>query len=92
MAKRKISRRTHPKARPAIAPSAANSTSDIERLPAYALVDTRTAALLLARTERTLEAWRLTGGGPTYCRIGRRVAYKIADLRAFIDARRVDAA
>src|SRR5690349_7999325 len=58
-------------------------------LPPFAVVTTKDAARLLGRSERVLEGWRLTGRGPAYCRIGKRIAYKIDDLRAFIDAHRV---
>jgi predicted DNA-binding transcriptional regulator AlpA len=35
---------------------------------------------------RTLQRWRLTGGGPTYHKLGRSVRYRRADVEAFIAA------
>lgn len=32
---------------------------------------------------------RVTGGGPPYLRVGRRVVYRWADVAAWLDARRV---
>ncbi|PJK29890.1 helix-turn-helix transcriptional regulator [Minwuia thermotolerans] len=42
------------------------------------------AATLLGVTPRTLKAWRATDFGPTPTRIGRRVAYRVGDVRAFL--------
>lgn len=33
---------------------------------------------------------RLTGGGPPYCKIGRRVAYDPRDVQAWLDAHKVN--
>ncbi len=38
-------------------------------------------------SERTLEGWRLRGGGPRYLKIGRRVVYRCRDLDAWLAAR-----
>lgn len=47
------------------------------------------AAYLLGNSERTLEAWRLHGGGPPFIALGRRtVRYRRGDLLAWIAARR----
>lgn len=37
---------------------------------------------------RTLERWRSTGKGPTYLRLGGRIAYALADVEAFETAGR----
>ena len=37
---------------------------------------------------RSLEKWRLTGGGPVYMRLGKRVVYDIADLDAWLASKR----
>ncbi|MDK9698228.1 MAG: helix-turn-helix domain-containing protein [Siculibacillus sp.] len=50
------------------------------------LMDEKAAATRLAISPRTLQAWRVTGGGPTYRKIGRRVRYAEADLAAFVEA------
>ena len=47
------------------------------------------AAHLLCVSHRTLEAYRLRGGGPPYIALGRRcVRYRRADLMTWIEARR----
>jgi excisionase family DNA binding protein len=37
-------------------------------------------------SRRTLQKWRLTGGGPKYLKIGRAVRYRLEDLDAFLTA------
>lgn len=57
---------------------------------AGALLDSEGAAALLGVSRRTLEAWRIRGGGPVYVRLGPgAVRYRPADLAAWIDARLV---
>jgi hypothetical protein len=47
------------------------------------------AAYLLGNSARTLEAWRLQGGGPPFIALGRRtVRYRRGDLLVWIAARR----
>lgn len=47
------------------------------------------AAYLTGCSGRTLEAWRLHGGGPPFIAIGRRaIRYRRRDLLDWIDARR----
>ena len=54
------------------------------------LVDSRTAAKLLAVSERTL--WSLTASGEVRCvRIGRAVRYAISDLSAYVERLRAAA-
>lgn len=50
------------------------------------LLDEKEAADRLGLSPRTLQAWRVSGGGPVYRKIGRRVAYAVPDLVAFVDA------
>jgi hypothetical protein len=50
-------------------------------------LDNREAAAFLRLSPRTLEKQRVTGGGPIYRKLGRRVVYAIADLEAWADAR-----
>lgn len=33
-----------------------------------------------------LELWRSAGGGPRFIKMGRKVLYRISDLREFLDA------
>ena len=47
------------------------------------------AAAYLGFAERTLEAWRNEGTGPSYYRIGRRIRYAAADLDEFLARGRV---
>jgi DNA-binding transcriptional MerR regulator len=46
------------------------------------------AAELLRAPVATLRYWRHLGTGPRSFRLGRRVLYRNADLRSWIDARR----
>jgi hypothetical protein len=51
-----------------------------------ALLTTQQASVFLSVSPRTLEDWRLRGGGPLFRRIGRRlVRYALNDLNAFIE-------
>ena len=51
------------------------------------LVNQERAAQLLGLSPRTMESWRLVGGGPVYIKVGRRVRYRRSDLEAWLDAR-----
>ena len=51
------------------------------------LLTQREAAAVLCLSERTLERLRVAGTGPRYVKLGRRVAYREADLEAWIAAR-----
>ena len=46
------------------------------------------AADYAGSTESTFEKLRLTGGGPRYIKIGRKVVYDPDDLDAWLDARK----
>lgn len=51
------------------------------------LVSSTEAADLLGLSPRTLERWRVTGGGPLFIKAGRKtIRYRPADLLAWIDA------
>ncbi len=39
---------------------------------------------------RTLQDWRVRRVGPAYVKLGKRVAYDVADLDAFVAAQRVE--
>jgi excisionase family DNA binding protein len=47
------------------------------------LTQTETAELLRL-SERTLERWRVIGGGPAYVKLGKRVLYPRAELDKWI--------
>ena len=46
------------------------------------------AAEYLGQSERTLERWRVTGAGPEYVKLGKRVFYTEAALSAFVERSR----
>ena len=47
------------------------------------------AASYTGVAESTLAKLRVTGGGPSYSKVGRLVLYDVGDLDAWLDARRV---
>ncbi|MDG4895821.1 helix-turn-helix domain-containing protein [Mesorhizobium sp. WSM4976] len=49
------------------------------------LLNTRFAAMFLSVKPKTLQNWRTRDGGPCFIRIGGTVAYRVSDLRAFIE-------
>lgn len=48
---------------------------------------TEDAAAFLNLSPRTLEKYRVIGGGPVFRKFGRRVMYAIGDLEAWADQR-----
>jgi excisionase family DNA binding protein len=48
------------------------------------LLTQREAATLLRLSERTLERSRVTGLGPPFCKLGRRIRYRQSDLDQWI--------
>lgn len=49
------------------------------------------AAVFLGVSFRTLEGWRATDGeGPPFIQMGRLCRYKVVDLHAWMEARRVE--
>ncbi len=48
------------------------------------------AAQVLKLSPRTLEKFRVIGGGPRYRKLGRRVVYSVHDLETWADARSCD--
>ncbi len=51
-----------------------------------ALLGESETAQMLSVSTRTLQAWRLKGGGPVFVRCGRAVRYRRKDLVAWMDA------
>jgi predicted DNA-binding transcriptional regulator AlpA len=45
------------------------------------------AAKMLGLAESTLAKMRLNGNGPIYCKLGRRVVYRVADLAQWLQSR-----
>ena len=51
------------------------------------VVTAKTAAGFVGLSESTLAKLRLNGNGPTYCKLGRRVVYRPADLEIWLQSR-----
>lgn len=52
------------------------------------LLSTEEAAKALGLSTRTLEGWRVTGGGPRFVRLSRRaVRYRPSELARFVETR-----
>ena len=51
------------------------------------LLNQRQAAEYLCLSERTLERWRVSGDGPAFVKLGRRVAYRECDLIEWVAGR-----
>lgn len=51
------------------------------------VVATVEAARMLGLSESTLAKMRLTGNGPIYCKLGRRVVYRLIDLEQWLQSR-----
>ncbi len=52
------------------------------------VIDASETAKRLGLSISTLAKMRLYGTGPTYCKLGRRVVYRLEDLEAWIAANR----
>ena len=53
-------------------------------------LDTQQAAAWLGLSHRTLEGYRVSGGGPAFHRFGNRVRYRRSDLDAWAAERRAN--
>ena len=53
-----------------------------------AYLSTRQAAALLGLSSRTLERYRVTGDGPVFSKLGRRVCYARADIDGWASGQR----
>ncbi len=64
-----------------------SATSFTETIPndPDALLTENQAVLLLNLSARTLQSWRLRGGGPKFVKAGRAVRYRRSDLLDWID-------
>lgn len=56
--------------------------------PIRRMLRTPEAADYCGSSESTFEKLRLTGGGPIYYKLGRRVVYRVEDLDAWLAANR----
>jgi hypothetical protein len=62
--------------------------TDIDTLPANHLLEPQEVSQMLNLTVGTLGAWRTTGRyGLRFTKIGRKVFYRVADVKEFIDRR-----
>ena len=61
----------------------------MDRQATSRLLTTDEAATFLSLKRKTLENWRVAGGGPQFIRAGGRIAYDPRDIEAWIAARRV---
>lgn len=53
------------------------------------VIDENAAAQFLGGiSPRTLQKWRVCGGGPAFLKVGRRVRYTESDLVAWLNAQR----
>ena len=57
-------------------------------VPAKRVIDTAQAAAYCNLGKSTFDKYRLTGGGPAFLKLGRRVVYDIADLDEWLAAHR----
>jgi hypothetical protein len=64
------------------------SDSATKPSPSLAYLDTSATAALTGISESTLEKQRLTGGGIPFIKAGRLVKYSVADIHAWMAARR----
>ncbi len=53
-------------------------------------VDKVGASKILGCAPRTLDNWRSQGRGPRYVRVGRRIVYRLSDLREWMEERTVE--
>jgi predicted DNA-binding transcriptional regulator AlpA len=54
---------------------------------ASTVLASRDAARMIGLSESTLAKLRLNGNGPVYCKLGRRVVYRPADLEEWLQSR-----
>jgi predicted DNA-binding transcriptional regulator AlpA len=61
-----------------------NTGTDVVGRSPSVLLDTDDVAALLGLRPNTLAQWRVSGAGPTYLKVGRRVRYRVADVDAWL--------
>jgi hypothetical protein len=67
-----------------------HGNSNTAKSPGRLLSEKEAASHLCLVSVRTLQDWRVRGAGPAYTKLGRRVAYAVADLDAFEAAGRIE--
>ena len=63
-------------------PTSGNAQATLPRV-----VTAKAAAKLVGLSASTLAKLRLNGNGPVYCKLGRRVVYRPADLEQWLQSR-----
>jgi predicted DNA-binding transcriptional regulator AlpA len=58
-----------------------------EPITSQKVLPAKEAAQLVGLSESTLAKLRLNGNGPIYCKLGRRVVYRPADLEQWLQSR-----
>ncbi|WP_374254176.1 helix-turn-helix transcriptional regulator [Xanthobacter sp.] len=56
--------------------------------PGKTRLDTDAAAAYAGVSKSSMNKWRVTGGGPKYIKLGRRVVYDVIDLDEWLGAHR----
>jgi len=54
------------------------------------LNETEAAKYLGLQNRQTLANWRHLRKGPAYCRVGKRIIYRLEDLEAYLNTHRID--
>lgn len=52
------------------------------------LLDTDELAAYLRTPKATIEYWRVTGTGPDFMRIGRKIYYSVPDVLAWLESKK----
>lgn len=60
--------------------------SDTLSINADPLLNERQVAELTGMSARSLQSWRLRGGGPAFVKLGRAVRYRRADVTAWVES------
>jgi predicted DNA-binding transcriptional regulator AlpA len=69
-------------------PTGTSDTSAAPRVENTLLTETQ-AAELLSHSVRTIQGWRLSGGGPPFIKMGgRSVRYRVCDIERWLEERR----
>lgn len=68
-------------------PSPAKQAITPVQSPERLYLDTRAAADHLGLSRRTLEQWRVSGGGPPFIKMGAGVRHNAADLQRWVETR-----
>lgn len=66
-------------------------SANMKHTPPCEYLNIDEAAVFIGVSRQTLDKWRMGASGPSVHRVGRRVLYSVADLRAFMDGHRSEA-